>query len=111
MRATRPNSNVLLVFYGCVLLLIGSQFLMRDNTMLSHLYRQLPVLFLVRFSALWFIGVTGAVLLFLVYLRQSRSYISRTDKRHTIRLSKLILTFVTTGAALSFAALYLLITL
>jgi len=111
MRGSRPNSNVLFIFYGCVFLLLGSQLLMRDTTIMFHLHRQLPVVFLVRFGAFWCIGIIGAVLLFLLYLHQSRVFISRTDKLYAIRLSKLILTFVSTGAALSAVIIYYLATL
>ena len=84
---------------------------MRDPTLMFHLHRQLPIIFLMRFGAFWFIGIIGAVLLFLLYLRLTRLYMSRTDRLYAVQLSKVILTVVTSGVALSAIALYLLISL
>ncbi|WP_242917072.1 hypothetical protein [Pontibacter liquoris] len=82
---------------------------MRDATVMSHLYRQLPIEFLMRFGAFWCIGIIGAVLLFLLYIRLGRMYISHADKLYAIRVSKFILTFVTTGIALSLVTIYILL--
>ncbi len=84
---------------------------MRDNTIMFHMYRQLPVAFLMRFGALWCIGIVAAVLLFLLYLRMARVSLSRTDRLYAVQLSKVILTLVSTGMALVAIAVYFIVQL
>jgi hypothetical protein len=75
------ESNRLLLFvYGCLLLCLASYFVIREHRLPHLLENKMPFLFLIRFSAFWFVSLMIALILYLLQLSCSYLLLKERDK-------------------------------
>ncbi|MFT2007963.1 hypothetical protein ACMA1I_04745 [Pontibacter sp. 13R65] len=90
MKRLRVPITVIVSAYGSILLLLAAIFLMRDQT-LHSLQTTLPLTFLMRFGAFWFISFLLAVIIYLVNLNLNYMGIPATQRKHGTRLGTFVL--------------------
>ncbi|MDX5422938.1 MAG: hypothetical protein LPK07_04740 [Hymenobacteraceae bacterium] len=90
MRYSAKDYKTLLTIYICLLLGLGSFFLMQDPKVLVRMQEKLPLIFLMRFAAFWFISMVLALILFLVHVRLNDIYLSDSEIALSAKVGKFV---------------------
>lgn len=108
MKSMHLRTVILFLGYGMLLHLLASFFLVKQTAILQQTSEQLPLEFVARFGAFWFISFILALIIFSLYLRYKRVTITLSQKSHIKRLSKTAT--LTALVSILFSALFLYIT-
>lgn len=107
MRKLLESNRLVLFVYGCLLLCLASYFVIREHRLPHLLENKLPLLFLIRVAAFWFVSLMLAVVLYLVYLSYYSLVLKEPDKVLAKRVGILIFWLGVAGGTALLLLLYL----
>jgi hypothetical protein len=88
MQISRYYSFCLFLIHTSLLLFLGFYFMAREEQLLFSMQQQLPLPFMLRFTAFWFISFVFTLLVFLLHIQRFRAQIPVTERRHAILVGK-----------------------
>jgi hypothetical protein len=107
MPISRYYSFCLLLLHAALLLFLGFYFLAREEHLLFSMRQQLPLQFMLRFSAFWFISFVFTLLVFLLHIQHFQVQIPEVERSLAVQVGKYAFS-LGAGAAV-IAALFLYI--
>lgn len=108
MRNTKLLNAGIIAAYTAVLIALAVSFLIADQSLLYRMHYELPLMFMVRFSAFWFLSFVLALSIFLYHLDANYINIPTSDKLYALRLGKLALWVGIAGGVLAVTFYFLL---
>lgn len=87
--------------YTAILVALAVSFLVSDQSLLYRMHYDLPLMFMVRFSAFWFLSFVLALSIFMYHLNANYINIPVSDKLYALRLGKLALWLGLLGGVLA----------
>jgi len=106
---SRYYSFCLLMLHAALLLFLSYNFLTREDHLLYYLQQKLPLQFLLRFCAFWFVSFIFTLTVFLVYVQRYQLQIPAVERSYAILAGKYAFSFGAGAAFVFFVLLYLLL--
>lgn len=108
MRNNKLINAGIIAAYTAILIALAVSFLIADQSLLLRMHYDLPLMFMVRFSAFWFLSFVLALSIFLYHLDANYINIPTSDKLYALRLGKLALWIGLIGGVLAVTFYFLL---
>lgn len=99
-------SFCLLMLYAALLLFLSFCFLAREDYLLNFLQQKLPLQFLLRFCAFWFVSFVFTLSVFLLYVQRYQLRIPAVERSYAIQAGKYAFSIGAGAAVIFFVLLY-----
>ncbi len=85
---TRYYSLCLLMLHAALLLFLSFHFLAREEYLMHSMHQKLPLQFLIRFCAFWFVSLLFTLSAFMVYMHRYQLQIPAMERHYAILTGK-----------------------
>ena len=103
---SRYYSFCLLMLHAALLLFMSFYFLAREDYLLHFLQQRLPLQFLFRFCAFWFVSFAFTFSVFLLYVQRYQLQIPAVERSYAIQAGKYAFSIGAGAAVIFFLLLY-----
>lgn len=104
---SRYYSFCLLLLHAALLLFLSFYFLVREDYLLHFLQQKLPLQFLLRFCAFWFVSFVFTLSVFLFYVQRYQLQIPAVERSYALLAGKYAFSIGAGAAVAFFLLLYL----